>query len=215
MLTVLGRRSSANVQKVAWLIAELELPHRHIELGGAFGGLDTPEFRMMNPHGKVPVIKDGEHVVWESHAILRYLAAKYGCDRFWDKDAAQRSRVDQWMDWTQATLQIDFLNGVFWGYYRTPEAQRDQAAIERSIARCKEHFSLINAMLSQSNFLLGEDLTLADITAATHLYRYFNLGIEWPELTALDAYYNRLQKRPAYADNVMIPFDDMFGRLAF
>ena len=45
MLTVWGRRSSFNLQKVMWLVEELKLPHEHIEAGGQFGGLDTPEFR--------------------------------------------------------------------------------------------------------------------------------------------------------------------------
>jgi glutathione S-transferase len=71
MLKVWGRRSSFNVQKVMWLIGELDLPHQHIDAGGAFGGLDAPEFLAMNPHGRVPVIRDEDATVWESHAILR------------------------------------------------------------------------------------------------------------------------------------------------
>ncbi|HVH80677.1 MAG TPA: glutathione S-transferase N-terminal domain-containing protein, partial [Stellaceae bacterium] len=78
MLRVWGRRSSFNTQKVLWLVGELGLEHEHIPAGGDFGRLEEPEFRAMNPHGKVPVVEDGGSVVWESHACLRYLAAKYG-----------------------------------------------------------------------------------------------------------------------------------------
>ena len=215
MLAVLGRRSSANVQKVAWLVAELELTHRHIELGGSFGGLDTPEFRLMNPHGKVPVLKDGDHVVWESHAILRYLAAKHGADRFWSDDPAARSQIDQWMDWSQSTLQNDFLNGVFWGYYRTPEAQRDMDAVNRAIDRCTAHFGLLDSKVADHEFLLGDQLSLADMTAGTHLYRFYNLGIDWPDMRHLAAYYERLVARQTYAQHVMVPFDELYGRLSF
>jgi glutathione S-transferase len=108
MLTVYGRKSSFNVQKVMWLIGELGLVHKHIELGGAYGGLDTPEFRAMNPHGRVPVVDNNGTIVWESHAILRYLAACYNHGQFWSEDAAQRSLSDRWMDWSQSTLQPDF-----------------------------------------------------------------------------------------------------------
>ena len=70
MLKVWGRRSSFNVQKVIWLIGELDLPHQHIDAGGAFGGLDAPAFLAMNPHGRVPVIRDDEATVWIRHPAL-------------------------------------------------------------------------------------------------------------------------------------------------
>ena len=215
MMTVLGRRSSFNVQKVTWLLDELDYPHRHIELGGAFGGLDTPEFRLMNPHGKVPVLKDGDHVVWESHAILRYLAARYGGEAWWSDDPRIRSKADQWVDWSQTVLQNSFINGVFWGFYRTPEAERDETAIARSVEDCAAHFRLIDTILGQSPYMLGEALSLADIPIGTHLYRYFELDIERPDIPNVAAYYERLQARPGYVKNVMVPFDELYGRLAF
>src|SRR5665213_2569582 len=104
MLTVWGRRSSANVQKVMWLIGELGLAHRHIAAGGPYGGLDDPKFRAMNPNGLVPVIDDDGVVLWESNAILRYLAARHGAP-FWPEHAAERARQDQWMDWAATTFQ--------------------------------------------------------------------------------------------------------------
>ena len=73
-ITVWGRLNSANVQKVIWTLGELDLPYAHVPLGGAFGGLDAPAFRAMNPNGKVPTIRDDDLVLWESHAIVRYLA---------------------------------------------------------------------------------------------------------------------------------------------
>ena len=133
MLKVFGRRSSFNVQKVMWLVDELGLEHQHIPLGGDHGGLDTPEFLVMNPSGLIPVIDDDGTVVFESHAILRYLAARHGGGRFWHGDPADRARWDQWMEWARG-FQQDFLDGVFWRFYRTPEALRDKPAIERSIA---------------------------------------------------------------------------------
>lgn len=215
MLTVWGRRSSFNVQKVMWLVGELGVEHRHVELGGGFGGLDTPEFRAMNPHGRVPVIDDGGTVVWESHAILRYVAARHGPDRFWSDDPAARALADRWLDWAQTTLQPDFLVGVFWGYYRTPEAERDWPAIERRLARCRDHFLLLDRWLSDRDFMLGEDLTLADIALGTHLYRYFELDIERPAVPRVEAWYRRLQDRPPYRAHVMVPFAELRGRLDY
>ncbi len=215
MLTLLGRKSSFNVQKVVWLLEELDRPYRHVELGGHFGGLDSQEFRMMNPHGKVPVLKDADHVVWESHAIMRYLAARYGAESFWSEDPRVRSRNDQWLDWSQTVLQRDFLTGVFWGFFRTPADQRDDAAVSRSVEACARHFELIDAVLTDDAYLLGDSLSLADIAIGTHLYRYFSMDIERPKLDNVEAYYERLQSRPGYQKGVMVPFDELFGRLDF
>lgn len=215
MLTVWGRRSSFNLQKVMWLVGELGLKHQHIQAGGQFGGLDSPEFRAMNPVGRIPVINDNGTIVWESHAILRYLAARYGRGKFWSGDPAERSESDRWMDWSQTTLQPDFLIGVFWGFYRTPDGQRNWPAIRDKIARCAKHFQLLDEVLTGRKFLSGNHLTLADIPAGTALFRYFELEIERPSIPNVEAWYRRLQERTAYRENVMVPFDELRGRLDY
>jgi glutathione S-transferase len=215
MLTVWGRRSSYNLQKVMWLIGELELTHRHIDAGGDFGLLDTPDFLAMNPHGRVPVIRDDDMIVWESHAILRYLAARHGAGRFWPDDPAARARIDGWMDWSQTALQPDFLTGVFWGFYRTPEAKRNWPAIREALARCDRHFGKLDQLLEDRAFLLGETLSLADITAGTSLYRYFELEIERPQLPRVERWYRTLQQRPAFREHIMVPFAELRGKLDY
>jgi len=215
MLRIWGRRDAFNVQKVMWLVGELGLAHEHIPAGGSHGGLDDPAFRAMNPHGKVPVIDDGGVVVWESHAILRYLAAEYGGAAFWAEDPAARSQADRWMDWSAASLQPDFLTGVFWGFYRTPEDQRDAAAVADRIARCARHMILLDRELAERPFLGGDRLGLADIPAGTNLFRWFGIPIERPTVPHVESWYRRLQQRPAYREHVMLPFEHMRGRLAY
>ncbi|MCC6470933.1 MAG: glutathione S-transferase [Alphaproteobacteria bacterium] len=215
MLRIWGRLNSYNVQKVMWLVGELGLAHEHIPAGGAFGGLDTPEFRAMNPHGRVPVIDDDGTVVWESQTILRYLAARYGRPGFWSDDPAVRARAEQWMDWSATTLQPDFLMGVFWGWYRTPAAQRNMPAVEAKIAACARHFAMLDRALAGRDFLGGAALTLADIPAGVSLYRYYGMDIARPAVPNVEAWYRRLTQRPAYARYVMVPFDDLYGRLDY
>jgi glutathione S-transferase len=214
MLRVWGRRSAFNVQKVLWLIGELGLPHPHIEAGGAFGGLDDPTFLQMNPHGRVPVIDDDGIVVWESHTILRYLAARYGGDAFWSGDAAERSLAERWMDWSLATLQPAFMD-LFWGFYRTPETARDWPKIRDALERCARHYRLLDAQLAERPFLGGGRFGLADIPAGTSLYRYFALEIDRPPLPHVEAWYRRLAERPPYRAHVMVPFDDLRGRVDY
>lgn len=215
MLKVWGRRNSFNVQKVMWLVGELGLEHQHIDAGGSFGMLDTPDFLAMNPHGRVSVIREGDATVWESHAILRYLAARHGAGQFWPRDPAVRAVVDGWMDWSQTALQPDFLNGVFWGFYRTPEDKRNLPAINAALTRCAIDFAKLDRLLEGRPFLLGDALTLADITAGTSLYRYFELEIERPQLAQVERWYRALQQRPAYREHVMIPFGELRGRLDY
>jgi glutathione S-transferase len=214
MLRVWGRRNSLNVQKVMWLIAELNLEHAHINAGGSFGGLDTPEFLAMNPHGRIPVIVDGGTPVWESHSIIRYLAARYGVGTFWSADPLDRSLVDRWMDWSLATLQPAFID-VFWGFYRTPEEKRNWPFIRDVVKRCAQHYTLLDRHLAARSYLAGDRITMADIPAGTSLYRYFELEIERPSVPNVERWYRRLAERQAYREHVMLPFGDLRGRLAY
>ena len=215
MITLWGRRSAFNVQKVLWFIEELGLDHTQIDAGGDYGGLEDPGFLAMNPHGRVPVLRDGEAVIWESQTILRYLAARYGSPKFWSDDPAKRAAVEQWMDWSQTSLQPAFLTGVFWGHYRTPRAQRDEAAIGRNLRQTNACLRLIDEHLADNSFLAGEDFTLADIPAGTHLFRYFGIDISRPKLPHVQDWYERLCNRAAYRKHVMLDFSDMYGRLDY
>ncbi|MFY0613218.1 MAG: glutathione S-transferase [Hyphomicrobiaceae bacterium] len=215
MLKLYGRRSAFNVQKVGWLIAELELAHEHIELGGSFGGLDDPDFRARNPHGRVPLIDDDGTIVWESHTILRYLAATRGQDMFGPDEPARRSDWERWMDWSLARLQPAFLTGVFWGFYRTPAARRDMATVNAQIDKCTEYMLLLDREIDDKAYLLGDQLSLADIAVGVNFYRYFSIDIPRPGVPNVERWYRTLQQRPAYRDHVMLPFDELYGRLDF
>ena len=215
MLKIWGRRTSLNVQKVMWAVGELGLAHEHIEAGGTFGGLDTEDFGRMNPNRRVPVIDDDGTVVWESHAIVRYLAAKYGGGTLWPQDSGARAHADQWTDWTLADLQPAFINGVFWNFWRTPEDQRNWPAIRQGIARSAILLRLLDRHLEGHSFVAGDRLTFGDIPAGAQLYRYFELEIDRPALPNVEAWYERLKDRAAYREHVMLPFDDLKGRLAF
>lgn len=215
MLKVWGRRNSSNVQKVMWLIGELGLDHEHIPAGGSFGLTDTPEFRAMNPHGRVPVIDDNGTIIWESQAILRYLATVYAAPPLWPETPGERAQQDQWMDWSVQTLQRDFLIGVFWGFYRTPEAERDLSAIDAALATCARHFRLLDTVLADRPFMSGADFGLADIVVGSNLYRYYTLDIERPAVPNVEAWRERIESRPAYRQHVMVDYSELFGRLSF
>jgi glutathione S-transferase len=214
MLKVWGRRNSSNVQKVLWLVGELGLEHEQIDAGGPYGRLDDPEFRRLNPFGLVPAIDDDGVAVWESHAILRYLAARHGGKRFWP-GVAERARIEPWMDWHQTAFQPAFMGGLFWGYFRTPEPQRNWPAIRQAAENCERLLRFIDGQLAGRPYLGGDDLTLADIPLGSAMYRYQTLDLPKPDLPNLRRWYDRLCERPAYREHIMLPYDELRGRLAF
>ena len=214
MLKLWGRATSQNVQKAMWVIGELGLDHERIDVGGRFGGLDTPEFGAMNPNRRVPVLEHDGAVIWESHSVVRYLAATFGRGWLWAEDPAERSLADRWMDWTAATLQPAFMD-IFWGYYRTPEPERDWTIIRRGINGCARLYGLLDRHLAHQPYVAGDHLTMGDIPIGASLYRYFELDLERPSLPNVEAYYARLQDRPAYREHVMVPFDELKARTDF
>lgn len=204
MLTIWGRTSSINVQKVMWAVAELGLPHERIDAGGKFGGLDTDEFGGMNPNRRVPVIRDGDFVLWESNVVVRYLAAKHGSGSLWPADPAERARSEIWMDWTINHLMPD-LGICFWHLVRHTPEQRDMNLVERSAAQLARLWPILDRQLADRNFVGGTDLTIGDIPPGTAYWRYSNLAIERPPLPNLDRWFEALKTRSAYRAEVMHP----------
>jgi glutathione S-transferase len=201
MLTIWGRLNSHNVKKVAWLAEELGIAHVRQDVGGAFG-MDAAYLRL-NPNALIPTIEDDGVVLWESNAILRYLAARHGGERLWPADPAVRAIGDKWMDWqfAFADAQRDlFLNLV----RRAPEA-RDHDAMARSVQAVNKMMMLVEDALSNSPWLSGTDFGIGDIPMGVYAHTYFSLVQDRPALPFTERWYEALKLRPGYADNVIIP----------
>ncbi|MEM8982695.1 MAG: glutathione S-transferase family protein [Pseudomonadota bacterium] len=209
-----GRRSSSNCQKVLWFLAELGLEYEFVAKGGDAGGLEEASYLTLNPNGKVPTWEDRNGAVWESHTILRYLAAEYGSARWWPRKPSARSQVDRWMDWSQSSLDEGFMR-LFWAYWRTPERKRSEEAIARYLADCRSAVNTLDRVLSEQPYLAGRRFSLADVPAGSLIYRFTRLDITDDLPNAVSDWYERLTQRSSYRTHVMIPFDDLKGRLAF
>lgn len=209
-----GRTTSFNVQKVLWLLTELNLDFQHIELGGRFGGLDNCEFKQLNPMGKVPVLVDSGQAIWESHSILRYLAAQYGGSTWYPTCAFERSLYERWLDWSQTIFQPAFM-GTFWGYYRMPPNKRDMVAVNRHVDSCVNCLATINQQLQQTSYLAGNTLSLADIVVGAVIYRLTSQGLEIPLSKRVSNWYHELKSRPGYKTWVMSDFTELKAREDF
>jgi glutathione S-transferase len=201
---VWGRPTSSNVMKVLWVLGELGLPFRRIDVGGAFGKTDTPEYRAMNPTGLVPTLQEGDFTLWESNVICRYLAQEHASP-LWPADGHARANIDRWMDAQQTVLNRP-MSVVFWGLVRTPADKRDLNAIQAAITETARAWRMIEEKLQEHTFIAGSDFSLCDIPWGVHAHRWFNmdyLGLTRPEMPALRAWYDRLCQRPAYQQHVV------------
>ncbi len=209
MLKVWGRASSINVQKVMWAVSELRLVHERIDAGGAFGKTDTPEFGRLNPNRLVPVLDDDGFVLWESAAIIRYLARTYGSGTLLPLDAKDAARADQWMEWAGTSLYHDLIATAFIGLIRTSAADRNTAAVDVAVKRVGERLQVLDGELASRDYILGNTFTVADIPAGALMYRYYTLPSARPALPNVEAWYQRLAAREAYAKHVAIDYSSL------
>lgn len=214
MIELWGRGNAYNVQKVLWLLAEIDLDFRHHDVGSVAGDLRTPEFRALNPQAHIPVLRVDGAVVWESNTVLRYLASRFQANALYPEDLLRRSQVERWMDWELASLQPAFID-LFWGFYRTPPAAREQTGIDAARQRCSRLFDALERQLAAQDYLAGAALSLADISCGVCLYRYFNMGLAIDPSPRVAHWYQRLSQRAPFRHTIMQPFDELEGRTEF
>ncbi len=204
MLKLWGRINSINVQKVLWALDELKVPYERTDAGLQFGVVNEPFYRKMNPNGRVPTIADDGLVLWESNAIVRYLAAKHGTGTLWPTDLRQRADADHWMDWATSTV-APALTPVFWGLIRTPPEKRNMPAIEAEAEKVGQAFQVLEQSLEGRDHVAGKSFTMGDIPLGTFVHRWNALAVKRPKLPRVEAYYQRLQQRASYREYVMLP----------
>ncbi len=204
MLKIWGRANSMCFQKVLWCCGEAGSPFDRVELGGTFGGNDSPEYRALNPNGVVPTIEDDGFVLWESNSIVRYLASKHDAGGLWPTDPVERADSERWMDW-QLTTIFPHMPTIFLGLVRTPEDKRDNAAIDAAIGKVAKALAVADDRLGQRDFLAGSRLTMADIPLGISVYRWFKLVLNRPSLPHIESWQARLEDRPAFQEYVAGP----------
>lgn len=200
MLRILGKASSINVRKVLWTCAELDLPFEREDWGSGFRSTDSPEFLALNPNAMVPVLVDGDSVLWESNTICRYLSARYGAGQLLPVDAGHRARVEQWMDW-QATELNNAWRYAFMALVRASPLHRDAIQVAASVTQWNRHMGILERELERTGaFVAGPDFSLADIVLGLSVNRWLMTPIERPVLPAVNSYVARLRERPAYLE---------------
>jgi glutathione S-transferase len=192
-----------------WCIGELGLSYERHDAGHRYGGTNTPAFLAMNPNGTVPVLRDGDsEPLWETGAILRYLADRYGSAPFWTAGGLARAYIDMWAEWSKINVSLGFTS-IFWKVVRTAPCDQDPVAISQAVAKLEKLFDIAEGRLSCSAFLAGDDFTLADIHFGHVLFRYFDIPISRKDRPTLRRYYEALATRPAFREHVMVSYEEL------
>lgn len=206
MLKIWGRLNSVNVQKIVWAAHELDLPFERIDAGMQFGIVKTPDYLAKNPNGLVPCVEVDGLTLWESNAIVRYLAAKHpqAHEPLWPADAAHRVLADRWMDWQTTTLW-PAMHAAFIGFFRTEPEKRDDKAIAASVALTEQKMAILDAHLAMNEFLGGADFTMGDIPCGCAVHRWMHMPAAREHRPNLERWYRSIAARPAAAQALILP----------
>ena len=185
-----------------WCVTELGLAFEHVEAGGPHGGLDAPEYREINPNGRVPTIDDDGFILWESNAIVRYLAARHGMGSLCPDDPRMRADADRWMAWQAATVGAA-MRPLIIAARRTPPAHRDAQAIAKMIEAAGRYWAILDDRLKGREYVMGAQLTMADIPMGAYANRWYAMEIERPAMAHLDGWFARLTARAPYRRQVI------------
>lgn len=164
MIKILGRSDSINVRKVLWLCDELKIRYDCEDWGVVSNLLKrAPEFVKLNPNATIPVIMDGDFVLWQSNSILRYLANAYVGQNLYPTDAKPRAIIDQWIDWQGIELNNSWTYALMNLFRHSPEHQ-DPKLVEKSIQAWSKMMLIVEQQLEKTGaYITGEHFSLADI----------------------------------------------------
>jgi glutathione S-transferase len=194
VIKLLGRKTSGNVQKVLFLLEELRIPYTREDYGRQFGNTQTDAYRALNPNAKVPTMVDGDLVIWESHSILRYLAALHA-PSLHGLSPGDKTLVERWMDWNLGALNAPYV-AVFKDAKNGPESRA--ADFGDQAKALVEQLKILDGQLAKREWLALDKFTLAEVSLAPIVKRCLEFPIDRPALPALEKWQAVIDARPAF-----------------
>jgi glutathione S-transferase len=206
-LQIWGRANSVNVQKVLWCCRECDAGFTRTDAGMQYGRTQDADYLAMNPNGRVPTLVDGEFVLWESNAIMRYIVLTHAAKgaSLYPAAPQARAKIERWLDWTLSTLQ-PVERPLFWGLVRTPPAERDMGAMQQAADTAAVQWRIVDRQLADHDYMEGEGFSLADIAIGAYARRWLGVdGVTRPALPHLERWFAQISARPAFQEFVAPP----------
>jgi glutathione S-transferase len=213
-MKVWGRPTSTNTQRVLWALAEAEVPYELTLASGTtgakgyvwrgekpFGIVETAEYRAMNPNGTIPTIKDGDFTLWESNAIVAYLARRYAPDKLYGGSEETYARSLQWMIWTNCNLDHP-IHALVMHLERLPAEQRSAETVEASRKEVVRRLELMETQLGRSRYIAGDEFSMGDISPSISITRFFHFGLEHPPAPRVKDWLARIGEREGFRAHV-------------
>ena len=206
-LQIWGRANSVNVQKVLWCCRECDAPFARTDAGMQYGRTQDADYLAMNPNGRIPTLVDGDFVLWESNAIMRYIVLTHpdAVPALYPAAPQARANIERWLDWTLSTLQ-PVERPLFWGLVRIPPAERDMQAMQKAADEAAVQWRIVDRQLAGSEFMSGTGFGLADVAIGTYARRWFGVeGVTRPALPQLERWFAQISTRPGFQEFVAPP----------
>ncbi len=193
MLKIWGRTNSVNVQKALAALEEAGIAYERVDAGLAYGVVNTPEYRALNPNGLVPTIDDDGFILWESNSIIRYVCAKVCAAPLARRSADSRGggTLDGLAADNAARSGERDLSSA-----RAQDGDSRSASIEKARVECLRNFAILDELLSRQPFITGGSFGIADCCLAPLTHRWMHLPVERLSTPHLEEWYSRMRQRP-------------------
>lgn len=175
---------------------QVDLDHRDLTKGEH----QTPEIEALNPGGLLPILVDGDFALFESNAIMQYLADLQAETSLYPREVRARGLVNQWLSWQMCHFGPTTSTYVFENLVKQMigGGPADQAKLAEAAEKFAKLGALLDGQLAKRNFIAGDKPTLADFAIASCLMHADATQIPWAELQNVKAWYARVAALPAW-----------------
>jgi glutathione S-transferase len=200
-MIIYGHPMSQHVRRIQMLCEEISTPYSFQPIALDKGEQYTEEFLEKNPNGKVPVVDDNGFVLWESHAIMRYIADKNKARKWYPTEPKARAEVEKWLDWNHTRLNPEVstivMNTIIFG------DKGDKHAVEMAKQSLEKILPVLERTLQSQDYLSGPEPMISDLSVVSTISHLEMCNCDLSGYPAIDSWYKNLKRRPSFTKTAL------------